>query len=221
MLLTMFYKRKITRLRFFLLYCLILNTMQLAHAFEPHTGDLIFQVEGNGDFSQAISQTTSFGDSLSFVHVGIIEVNNGDITVIEASPKSGVCVTPLDSFLTESPMINGNPGVVIKRLIICFPVKETIDKAKSHLGEDYDWWYLPDNGKMYCSELVYESFLDLNGNRLFKANPMNFRKEDGTIPEFWINLFNQLDRPVPEGIYGTNPQDLAKDKNLLEVYRFF
>ena len=193
-----------------------------ANAYELKNGDLIFQIEDNGDFSQAISKSTSFDDSLSFVHVGIIEVkNNDDIVVIEASPKNGVCITPLEAFLKESPFIDGKPGVVVKRLNINFPVKETIKKAKSHLGEDYDWWYLPDNGKMYCSELIYESYRDVNNKPLFEAKPMNFRNSDGSMPEFWINLFKKLNQPVPEGVPGTNPQDLAKDKNLIEIHRFF
>ena len=74
---------------------------------------------------------------------------------------------------------------------------------------------------MYCSELVYESYLGENGTPLFCARPMNFRTADGTLPCFWAELFEQLGESVPEGIPGTNPNDMAKEKILKEVHRYF
>lgn len=175
------------------------------------TGDLIFQVEGKSDFSQAIANSTSNdSDSMKFVHVGIIEVENDSIKVIEASSEEGVRIIGLDEFLKNSPQLNGEPTVVIKRLNMEFPVEEAIERAKIHLGEPYDWWYLPDNGKMYCSELVYESYLDSNGKPIFQSQPMNFRNPDGSMPQFWIDLFQELGQPIPEGLPGTNPNDLSK-----------
>ena len=172
---------------------------------ELKSGDLIFVCEGKSDFSKAISDATAFSDSLKFVHVGIIEIEeNKEIMVIEASPEEGVRKITLEKFLESSPQ------VLYKRLTIDFPVKEVLNNAISYIGQPYDWWYLPDNGKMYCSELIYESYLDSSGNPIFTSNPMNFRYPDGTMPQFWIDLFNELGQPVPEGIPGTNPSDISK-----------
>lgn len=183
------------------------------------TGDLIFVGEGKGDFSKAISESTGEeGDTVKFVHVGIIEVEeNGEVYVIEASPEEGVREIALEKFMEEVPKVNGEPIIAIKRITKDYPVSETIERAKSHLGEPYDWWYLKDNGKMYCSELVYESYIDEDGEYIFEAQPMNFRGPDGSMPQFWIELFDELKEPIPEGKPGTNPNDMGKSKFLKDI----
>lgn len=186
--------------------------------FEPRKGDLLFQGEGRSEFSSAIAAATVYGDSMTFVHVAIADGNG---FVIEASPKNGVCLTPLDDFLAESPRIDGKPAVVVKRIKWEFPVNKAIDAAMSHLGEPYDWTYLPDNGKMYCSELVYEAFSLDDGSHLFRQKPMNFRDKDGVMPPFWTELYQSYGMEVPEGMDGTNPNDLSRDVSLEEVFRYF
>ena len=180
---------------------------------ELKSGDLVFVGEGKGEFSKAITDSTGKdADSIKFVHVGIIEVKEERETfVIEASPENGVRTVELDKFLENSPC------VVYKRLLVDFPVNNMLKRAKSHIDEPYDWWYLPDNGKMYCSELVYDSYLDENGNHIFEAQPMNFRAADGSMPDFWIRLFEHLGEEIPEGVDGTNPNDLSKSPLLLTL----
>lgn len=185
------------------------------------SGDLLFQIEGNSSFSEAISSATAARDSLKFVHVGIVEMAGDTASVIEASPEEGVRIVPLDTFLNSSALQGGRSAVVAKRLTIDFPVADALSRAREYLGQPYDWWYLPDNEKMYCSELVYESFRDADGNRIFEANPMNFRAPDGSIHEFWVRLYTELGMDVPEGVPGTNPADMARDSRLVEVFRFF
>ena len=185
------------------------------------SGDLIFQLEGESGFSKAITDATAYDDSLKMIHVGIIEVTDTSVNVIEASPEQGVRIISLDYFLSHSPQKNGKPGVIVERLNLEWPIEETLKKAKSYLGEDYDWWYLPDNGKIYCSELVWESFRDSRGERIFKSIPMNFRRQDGTMPEFWLKQYERLGMDVPEGMPGTNPNELSKDPRLIEIKRYF
>lgn len=60
-----------------------------------------------------------------------------------------------------------------------------------------------------------------NGTPLFTARPMNFRAADGTLPQFWADLFDQLGEQVPEGLPGTNPNDMAREELLEEVHRYF
>lgn len=190
----------------------LLFIMTFSMKAQMKTGDLIFAREGKGKFSQAISASTISDEGVSYVHVGIIIVEpNGDINVLEASPERGVCLTPLEIFEKDS------NGYDVKRLNFNFPVDKAIELAKSHVGEQYDWWYLPDNGKMYCSELVYESYRDYNGNPIFKAKPMNFRDSEGNLPEFWVKLYQELGQPVPEGIPGTNPNDMSRDSGLILI----
>lgn len=192
-------------------------------AFELRTADLLFQVEGSSAFSEAISSSTAApSDSLAFVHVGIVEIGpEGEQMVVEASPEEGVRVVPLVRFLAEAPEVGGSPGVVAMRLSVPFPAREAVERALGHLGEPYDWWYLPANGRMYCSELIYESYLSAGGEPLFEARPMNFRRPDGSMPEFWTELYSRLGAEVPEGVPGTNPADLSRDPRLIEVGRYF
>ena len=183
--------------------------------YQPQDCDLIFQVSEATDFSKAITDATAQNDDLKFDHVAMIFIENGMTNIIEASAKHGVSIKPYQTFLKELPA-----GFIIKRIKnINFSPTEVIKHAKSHLGEPYDWSYLPDNGKMYCSELVYESFINNNGEHLFHAKPMNFRNNNGEMPQFWIDLFQKLGEQIPEGVIGTNPNDLSKEKILVEVYR--
>lgn len=174
-----------------------------AEAQDLHSGDLIFRIEGNSSFSNAITESTAFNDSIKTIHVGIIENDRDSVWVIEADPEEGVRRIPFHGFLLQSPN-----GVIVKRLDKNFNAGAIIQRAKNYLSQPYDWWYLPDNGKIYCSELVWETFIDDDGNRLFDAKPMNFRDKDGNLPQFWIDLFEKLDTPVPENVPGTNPQDM-------------
>ncbi|MCD8207900.1 MAG: hypothetical protein LUD72_08195 [Bacteroidales bacterium] len=187
--------------------------------YVPRTGDLVFQMEGEGGFSGAISAATAV-DTINYVHVGIVVVEEGRAYVLEAEPQKGVVMTPWEDFMDGSPLVGGGRGVTVMRLDVDFPLDEAMERAKSHLGEPYDWHFLSDNGKMYCSELVYDTYLYKDGGHIFTAVPMNFRASDGNVPEFWTELFGSFGEPVPEGVLGTNPNGLARDPLLKEVHRF-
>ena len=190
-------------------------------AFEFVTGDLLFQTEGQSAMSEAITKSTRH-DEISYVHAAIAWVGkNGDVTIVEASPKEGVHCIALDEFLSSSPSIDGKPGVVVMRLKEYLQADEAVERAVGHLGEPYDWYYLPNNGRMYCTELIYEAYLDAEGRHIFQSKPMIFRAPDGSMPEFWTDLFERLGSEIPEGISGTNPNDMARDAQLIEVFRYF
>ena len=84
-----------------------------------------------------------------------------------------------------------------------------IDNARKHLGEPYDYWFQEKNGRMYCSELVQESYLRADGSSLFASKPMNFKDSKGAFPAYWVTLFEKLGSPIPQDSPGTNPQDMA------------
>lgn len=50
---------------------------------------------------------------------------------------------------------------------------------------------------------------------------MRFRDADGNLPQFWVDLFAKLGETVPEGVPGTNPNDLSQDPQLVQVHRYF
>ena len=183
--------------------------------FIPQKGDLVFCVATSSEYSDAIVEATASADSLRYDHVGIVTIENDNVFIIEASSCHGVVMTAWDDFVAKS------PGVVVMRVIEDFPIDDAIHQAKSHIGEEYDWAYMPDNGKMYCSELVYECYRRENGTPLFNTAPMCFRNANGEIPKFWVDLYQSLGMPIPEGKHGTNPSDMSKSSILEEVYRSF
>ena len=98
---------------------------------------------------------------------------------------------------------------------------QALERARERLGLPYDYSFRPDNGKLYCSELVWECYSRPDGSPRFPARPMNFRAPDGSMPAFWTELFERLGKQIPEGVPGTNPNDMARDPQLDEVGRWF
>lgn len=163
--------------------------------------------------SEAIVRSTKPDGGMQFDHVAMFATVRDSPVVIEASAKDGVVIRKWDVFLSDA-----KNGVVVKRINHKVDMKAAVRRAMSFAGQPYDWSYMPGNGKMYCSELIYNSFIDSDGNRLFKEKPMSFRDAEGNTPRFWIELFRKSGEPIPEGIPGTNPNDMAKETFLDEIY---
>ena len=175
------------------------------------TGDLVFvglplDYDVEGDLSSAISASTGKDGERNLIHVAIAEVDGDDVWIIDATLRHGVDRHPLDTFLTDFTLKDGSLPEMIVRRISGVDAAAAVEKAKSFCGQPYDLQFLPDNGAMYCSELVQESFLDADGKPVFASEPMNWRASDGTIPAYWEWLFGLLDMEVPQGLPGTNPQ---------------
>ena len=47
---------------------------------------------------------------------------------------------------------------------------------------------------------------------------MNFLAPDGSMPPYWTTLFEELGMPVPQGVPGTNPQDMSASSLLETVF---
>ena len=182
--------------------------------YQPQDCDLIFQLAEGTDFSKAITDATAQQDEFKFDHVGMIVIEDGVPYVLEASSKKGVSLVAFQDFTRKL-----HEGYVIKRVKFPLSCEQIIKEAKSHLGEPYDWSFLPNNGKMYCSELIYEAYRNEQGTPIFHANPMNFLDKEGKFPQFWIDLFKNLKEEIPQGVMGTNPTDLSKEEILEEKFR--
>lgn len=186
-----------------------------------HTGDLLFQVGAASAMEEAITAATERDTMLNFTHVGIFFTTNEADSVLEATSDGGVRIVPLADFLNRAGRIAGRPGVIAMRLRDTAGVALSVKRARQYAGLPYDYSYRPGNGRFYCSELVWESYRDTCGRRIFPARPMNFRAADGTMPAFWTELFEKLGEPIPEGVPGTNPNDMAREGVLTEVGRYF
>lgn len=185
------------------------------------TGDLLFQVGASSPMTEAINAATGHEEALNFSHVGIVLHHPAADSVLEATTAGGVRIVPLQRFLERSTRAEGQVTAVAMRLRDTAGVAAAVARARSFLGQPYDYSYLPDNGKMYCSELVWESYLAPDGNHRFPARPMNFRAADGSMPQFWVELFAQAGEEIPQGVSGTNPNDMAREPGLEEVVRYY
>ena len=185
-------------------------------AKDLQNADLIFVGAENSAFSQAIKSATAKGGT-DYTHIGIVEVAKDGLFVIEATAENGVVRTAWAEFMGA----NKGRAMNLMRLkkSVKFSPSAVIARAKSFLGQPYDWAFLPDNGKLYCSELVWEAYVDESGARIFRANPMNFYDEKGNLPEFWVQNFKKLGIKVPQGVLGTNPNDMSKSPQI-ELVKF-
>ncbi|MBP5572006.1 MAG: hypothetical protein J6X39_05000 [Bacteroidales bacterium] len=186
------------------------------------TGDLVFMgIPQDYSISEesmdgAISAATGDGE-LNLIHVAIVEMAEDGPYIIDATLKFGTDRHPLDSTIKQFALKGGaQPVYIVKRLKDNKLAKQWIEKAKSFCGQPYDMRFLPDNGAMYCSELVRESYLGPDKEYLFEEKPMNWKNEKGEIPVYWTQLFALLGMDVPQGVPGTNPQDMSNSP-LLET----
>lgn len=184
------------------------------------TGDLLFQC-GAGAMSAAITDATGRTERINYTHVGIVLHREAADSVLEATTEGGVRIVALADFLAGSARIGEGPAVTAMRLRDTSGVAASVERARRQLGAPYDYWFLPDNGCYYCSELVCDHYLRPDGTPIFQTRPMNFRAADGTMPRYWEELFARLGEPVPEGVAGSNPNDLAQEPALYEVFRWF
>ena len=133
-------------------------------------------------------------------------------SVIEAVPKHGVIVTPIDSLRRQE-------GYYIVCKVKRAHVARSLRNARRYLGRQYDYVFLPDNDDIYCSELVQLSFVDRHECPIFVPVPMSFHDATGCITDYWRQFYAHRGLPVPEGLPGTNPAELSKRRCIKEIGR--
>jgi hypothetical protein len=207
---------------FFLASAITFSCGRVSPYHELMEGDLIFQANPGNDFVDAIEAVTRAGDSLmSFSHVGIIHLEKGNAYVIDASPENGVSVGALQDFLDSSSHDpDGKPLVRVMRYTgndrekVC---AMAVSRALSHIGKSYDFAFDPSDEMVYCSELVWLSFVDEDDKSLFRANPMTFKDSTGETSSLWVDYYSRLGKEIPEGVPGTNPNDMSREVSLEKV----
>ena len=168
------------------------------------SGDLLFVRDTSG-MGLAVQQTTG-----QYTHVALVERVGDSLYIIDATPTLGVTRRPITTFGPLSSLIEAYC------MSAPFDTAAVIARAHSLLGKPYDEAFTHNNDALYCSELIYECYLDSAGNHIFETVPMNWRAPDGTIPTYWIDHFKRLNAPIPEGLPGTNPTGLSLSPLLIK-----
>ena len=110
---------------------------------EVREGDVIFQTSQSQQ-----SPLIQIATRSKISHCGIIVMKNGKPYVLETLKT--LVVTPLDKFIAR-----GEGG---KYWLKRSNKKNIKIKYGSYLGKPYDLAFKFDNGKFYCSELIYDMF---------------------------------------------------------------
>lgn len=197
---------------FFILFC------TKALAFKLQSGDLIFQESySNDSVGNAIKNVTQSAFNYHFTHVGIVYIpaEEDNIYVIEARPPI-VRIVPLDSFLFPNEIMQCNPTSIVGRIDekyqYCIP--NALQEALKLIGKEYDYGFILNNDKYYCSELIYDIFLKANyGLPVFELNTMTFKEKNSNATDSnWIQYFRNNNLNIPEGELGINPGAMSRSK---------
>lgn len=177
-------------------------------------GDILFQDLDCGDACDAIESVTDGYNGLDFSHCGIVANVDGELKVVEA--YGAVQAVPIDTFLYRSKDKHGNPKVIVGRPKERDIAKKSAGASVGYIGKPYDKEFKLGDDKYYCSELVYESYKAANGGEeYFPLNKMTFKQKDSTdYMPFWVDYYNELGVPIPEGEPGINPGAISRDAHL-------
>ena len=177
-------------------------------------GDLVFQDLDCGPLCDAIEAVTDGYQGRDFSHVAILVKMNKELRAVEAI-GSHVKSTSLDSLFLRCP---DPKKYLIMRLTIAnqFRIPLACKYAKTTLGKAYDDRFIYDNDSLYCSELIYNAFLNTSKTEnLFYLQPMTYKDlKSGTYFPAWIEYYQDLHSFIPEGLQGINPGLLSRSPYL-------
>ncbi len=190
---------------------------QILDNIKLRDGDLVFQDLSCGPLCDAIEEVTVSYGNRRFSHLGMVVIQQDSIFLLEAIGKS-VQLTPMSLFgsRTKEKMLVGR---VRKQFASVLP--GALQFAEKQLGVPYDDEFLYQNGKYYCSELIYDAFKAGNDNKdFFELQPMTF-KQPGSDKFFpvWISYYANLGIPIPQGKPGINPGGISMSDRIEILYR--
>jgi hypothetical protein len=168
---------------------------------EVREGDVIFQTSQSQQ-----SPLIQIATRSNISHCGIIVMKNGKPYVLETLKT--LTLTPLDKFIAR-----GKGGKYwLKR-----SKKENIKiKYGSYLGKPYDLTFKFDNGKFYCSELIYDIYKNQLGIELCETKKVEEYLILGTdkLPEIKKAMEK---RGITQNQYAVAPVDIFESDYLEDV----
>ncbi|MBL1147430.1 MAG: peptidoglycan peptidase [Proteobacteria bacterium] len=114
------------------------------------SGDLVFQTINTGQTLAVAAASAS-----AYTHVGIVKIDeNGTALVVEA--VGPVREVPLEKWLRQG--IFDRVAVMRLNGLTEKQAEKILKAAEKYYGRPYDFFFLFDKEKIYCSELVYYAF---------------------------------------------------------------
>jgi aspartate carbamoyltransferase regulatory subunit len=200
-------------------YLLLTILISCTKTFKLQEGDLLFQDLDSSPLCDAIELVTPGYNGANFSHIGLVVLENDTLKVLEAIPPK-VMITNLYDFINRSFDKNRNPKVIVGRLKKKFTnsISNAVSYSKSKLDITYDEVFLINNETYYCSELIYEAFLN---DSIFELKPMTFLhpKTKDTL-KVWKEYYSDLNTYIPEGNSGINPGIISLS-NKIEIVHFY
>lgn len=206
--------RKILNAKLFAFLILIFSVISCASNLKSDlkNGDLLFVTAKNSGLSGAINNVTQKKETEKFDHIGILEIKNGQYSVLHASPENGSNRQNLKDFIKDQK--GDQQNIVVYRLKPEFQktIPDALSNADLMLGKPYNFNYILDENSYYCSDFIERAFRE---NQIFNLEPMTFiDPKTGKTNEFWQDFYNKKNLKVPEGELGCNPNGLAGSDKL-------
>ena len=200
-------------------FILLIILVSCSSKFELKEGDLLFQDLDSSPLCDAIELVTPGYNEANFSHIGLVVSVNDTLTVLEAIPPK-VMLTNLEDFLNRSFDKDGNPKVIVGRLKDKYlhSVEEAVSYSKSKLNIEYDEVFLMNNNSYYCSELIYEAFLN---DSIFELQTMIFLHpiSNDTL-QIWKDYYKEIGVEIPQNKMGINPGIMSLS-NKIEMVHFY
>jgi len=209
---------KLFNIILFLYCCTLAPSCNHSHHTEAlQAGDILFQNLNCGEMCDAIEAVTTGIDGKDFSHCALVVNVNDTLKVIEAIGDK-VQVNSLKDFFARSADTSKIKNLTVGRLKYQYEnlIPKATLKLHQHIGQPYDNEFILNNGKWYCSELIYEVFKTANGNKdFFELAPMTFKdpKTQSFFP-IWITYYKELNKEIPEGQKGINPGQISRSDKI-------
>jgi hypothetical protein len=179
-------------------------------------GDIVFQHLNGGELGRAIDKVTRGYRGRDYNHCALVVRVGDSLKVVEAIGKN-VHLTTIKEFegrCVETDLLIGRLKPKYSSLIF-----KAEKEALALQGVPYDDYFEMDNGRLYCSELIYEAFKMANdGKPFFVLKPMTFKDPDtGKFFPSWVEYYKNLNCSIPQRKPGINPGLLSRSSRLILI----
>lgn len=199
-----------------LLYILIiLLSISCSNRPEIKSGDIVFRGAISSDLSEAINDVTQTSKNTNYTHIGICDIEDGNVVVYHSDLGKGVVKESLALFKSYDDTVSYNIDLYRIKNITLKQIEYAISVAKSLMGKPYNTTYILEDKGYYCSEYIYELF---KKDSVFNLEPMSFKNsETNTFHNGWIEHYKNLGISIPEGKLGCNPNGMANSEALMFI----